>query len=76
MWVNVFVFFTDMGSAFDMVEHMVWRRMGWYGQVLFHAAATSCRANFAGWWARLAIAYVLSGTPRPLGHHLSAPFPH
>ena len=28
MWINLFSIFVDMGSAFDMVEHMAKRRMG------------------------------------------------
>jgi hypothetical protein len=43
MWVNVFIF-TDMGSAFDMVEHLAKRCMGWYDHLLFLTAPISCRA--------------------------------
>ena len=63
--LNAYVF-TDMGSAFDMVEHLAERRMGWYDHFLFHTAPISCFVNSAGWWASLAGAYVSFRTLRPL----------
>ncbi len=73
---SIFIFFADMGSAFDMVEHMAKRRMGRYDHVLFHTILISCRANSVGWWACLAGAYVLFKTLRPLRQFLSMIFTH
>jgi hypothetical protein len=55
MWVILFLylFFADMGSAFDVVEHTAKRRMGRYDHVLFHPILIPCRATSAGWWAFL-----------------------
>ena len=56
----------DLGSAFDMVEHMVEHRLGWYDHaLLFYISLVSCRANFTGWWASLAVAYVSFRSLRP-----------
>jgi hypothetical protein len=37
------VFFTDMGSRFDMVEHLAERRLGWYDhlRVIFKTSSFS-----------------------------------
>jgi hypothetical protein len=77
--INIFLFsnLADMGSAFDMVEHMAKRRMGRYDHnVLFHTVLVSCRSNFAGWWACLAGAYVSFRTLRPLRQFLTAILAH
>jgi len=53
------VFFTDMGSTFDMVEHLAERRLGRYDHTCYFVTSSSHDAqNFTGWWASLAVAYV------------------
>jgi hypothetical protein len=77
MWINLFSIFADMGSAFDLVEHMAKRRMGRCDyDVLFLTVLVSCRLNFAGWWACLAGAYVSFRTLRPSRLFLIAIFTH
>lgn len=72
MWEILFTIFVDMGSPFDMVEHMAKRRLGRYAYFIWFLA--SFRSNFAGWWACLAGAYVSFCTLRLSKQFLSAIF--
>ena len=52
------VFFTGMGTAFDMVEHLAERRLGWYDHTCYFITSSSHDAQILTGWPSFDIVVV------------------